>query len=473
MARLELKLNAEPPAWAKRPPAVPFTLPERLKTFGKGQACHIVTYGCQMNEHDSEVMLGILTGMGFTPTADPAEADVILLNTCAIRENAAEKVLGKTAELKVLKRHNPNLLIGVGGCLPQETGQTDRLLRHSPHLDLVFGTHNLHKLPELLEAARYSQEAVVDVWDSPQEMLESLPSVRADKLKAWVNISYGCNKMCTYCVVPETRGRERSRMPEDIVAEVQGLAAAGYKEVTLLGQTVNSYGHDLGRAYTFAGLLRQLDDTPGLERIRYMSSHPRDFSRDLIETIAASRTVCEHFHMPVQAGSNAVLRAMRRNYRIESYLKLIEDIRSIVPGASITTDIIVGFPGETEEDFQETLAVVEQVRYDMAFTFAYSPREGTPAAQMPNQVPEEVKHERLQRLMAVQNQISWEQNQKMTGQTVEVLIEGPSKKDPAVLMGRTRTNKVVLFPGPDEWIGQLRPVRINVARSWTLHGEAV
>lgn len=438
----------------------------------EGGRYHILTYGCQMNEHDSEVLAGLLETMGYRP-APIGEADIILLNTCSIRENAVERVLGKLGELKGLKRRRPDLLLGVCGCLPQQEGQAERLLRQAPHLDLVFGTHNLHELPQLVRQARLSALPVVDLWEKAGPVVEHLPVRRPERVKAYVNVSFGCNKMCTYCVVPSTRGRERSRRPEDIEAEVRALANDGCREVMLLGQTVNSYGKDLRDGTNFASLLRRLDRIDGIERIRYMSSHPRDFSDELIETIASSRAVCEHFHMPVQAGSNRVLRAMHRSYRIERYLELVDRVRRAIPHASITTDIIVGFPGETEADFQETLDVVRRVRFDSAYTFIYSPRPGTPAASFPDQVPEPVKRERLQRLMGLQDAISREINEGLVGQVCEVLIEGPSKKDPRMLSGRTRTFKLVNFPGDAAAVGRLARVRITGAKTFALTGELV
>ncbi|MCG0237768.1 MAG: tRNA (N6-isopentenyl adenosine(37)-C2)-methylthiotransferase MiaB [Firmicutes bacterium] len=436
---------------------------------------HIETYGCQMNEHDTEIMYGILQRMGYVRAAGPEEADVLLFNTCAVRETAVEHALGRIGQLKPLKYRNPDMIIGVCGCVPQVEGQVERLLRMFPYLDLIFGTHNIHKLPELVERARNTRETVVDVWDSmgPEGIPEDLPVAREGDLKAWVTIMYGCDKKCTFCIVPRTRGRERSRLPEHILREVQELGRLGYKEVTLLGQNVNAYGKDLGFT-DFAQLITLLDqNSPGIERIRFTTNHPKDFKPHMIEAIAQAKKVCEWFHLPVQSGSDAVLRRMRRSYNRRQYLDLVRRIRELIPHAVITTDIIVGFPGETEEDFRQTLDLVEEVGYDAAFMFMYSPRAGTEAAQYPDQLPQEVKKERLHRLMEVQNRISLEKNRAMVGKVEEVLVEGFDKGKPGILYGRTRGNKLVTFPGGAELIRQLVPVRIVKANTWTLEGEAL
>lgn len=431
----------------------------------------IETYGCQMNEHDTEIMYGILQRMGYGKASRPEEADVLLFNTCAVRESAVEHALGRIGQLKPLKYKNPDLVVGVCGCVPQVEGQVERLLRMFPHLDLIFGTHNLRMLPDLIRRARESRETVVDIWDSlGPEVPEHLPVAREGDLKAWVTIIYGCDKKCTYCIVPRTRGKERSRLPEHILAEVQELGRAGYKEVTLLGQNVNAYGRDLGYV-DFGDLLALLDqNSPGIERIRFTTNHPKDFRPKMIEQIARAEKVCEWFHLPVQAGSDAVLRRMRRSYNRRQYLELVRRIRELIPHATITTDIIVGFPGETEEDFRQTLSLVEEVRFDAAFMFMYSPRAGTEAARYEDQVPQEVKKERLQRLMAVQNRISLEKNQALVGQVQEVLVEGFDRGKPTVVYGRTRGNKLVTLPGDASLIRRIIPVRITAAQTWTLSG---
>lgn len=433
----------------------------------------VQTFGCQMNEHDSEVIAGILEDRGYVPASTVEEADLVIFNTCCVRENPERKVYGRVADLKRLKRANPDLIIGICGCMVQQDGEAERIASKLPHVDLVFGTMNLHRLPELLDKVEAGQR-VVEVWDEEGGIVEHLPMRRADAVSAWVTIMYGCNNFCTYCIVPYVRGRERSRRFEDIVDEVRSLGRAGYREVVLLGQNVNSYGHDLEDGRDFADLLRALDGTPGIYRIRYTTSHPRDFSQKLIDTIADCRTVCEHFHLPLQAGSDRVLSRMNRGYTRAQYTDLVRRIREAVPGCSITTDLIVGFPGETEEDFLETLEVVREVRFDSAFTFVFSPRRGTAAARMDDQVPEDVKSDRIQRLIKVQDAITLEINKALAGKIVEVLVEGESKTNPSMLAGRTRTNKLVIFPRDDRARkGTLVKVRITEPHAWTQMGEVV
>lgn len=432
----------------------------------------IIAYGCQMNEHDAEVLAGQLEELDYLPIDDEAAADLIILVTCAVREHAEQRVYGKIGELYRLKQENPNLVLAVGGCMSQQDEVAKKLKQRFPYLDIIFGTHNLADFPELLRTARASQETVLEILDREGEVREQLPRVRQDGLKAWTTIMYGCNNFCTYCVVPYVRGRERSRQPDSIVAEIKELASRGYQEVSLLGQNVNSYGKDLAQDYDFADLLRAVNET-GISRIRFMTSHPKDISPRLIEAMAACEHVMEHLHLPVQAGSNHILRAMNRHYTRERYLQLISEIRTAMPGITLTTDIIVGFPGETDEDFADTLSLMEAVRYDAAFTFAYSPRGGTPAAKMLEQVPEAVSKERLQRLNELQARISMERNQELVGSQQELLVEGPSKNDPSRLTGRARGNKLVHFVGPEELSGQLVQVRITQAQTWNLFGELV
>lgn len=432
---------------------------------------YIETWGCQMNEHDSEVLRGLLEEAGYQRATSEETADVIILNTCCVRERAENKVLGYLGKLKVLKAKKPGLVIGVGGCMAQRQGMAETIRRQAPHVDVIFGTHNLHRVPELVRRARETRQAQLEVWSRPLEDIpEGLPVRREGGVRAWVTITYGCNNFCTYCIVPYVRGRERSRPPEIILEEIRGLAAEGYKEVMLLGQNVNSYGRDLDSGTDFADLLVMVNDIEGIERIRYTTSHPKDFSRKLLETVAACSKICEHFHLPVQAGSDAVLARMRRRYTRSDYFRLVDEIRERIPGASITTDLIVGFPGETEEDFAATMDLVERVRFDNAYTFIYSPRAGTEAAGFPDQVDAGVKKERFARLVERQNRISWEINQELVGQEVEVLVEGPSKTNPEVLSGRTRTNKIVVFPGQAR-PGEFQAVRITEAGAWTLFGE--
>ncbi|AZR72647.1 tRNA (N6-isopentenyl adenosine(37)-C2)-methylthiotransferase MiaB [Anoxybacter fermentans] len=436
---------------------------------------HIITYGCQMNEHDSERLAGQLRELGYSSIDDYTKADIIILNTCCVRENAELKVFGKIGELKALKRKKPDLIIGIAGCMMQQENVVEELLKKYPHVDLIFGTHNIHQLGDLVRKVIEKRKRIVEVWDEGRELIPELPSERKSPFQAWVSIILGCNNFCTYCIVPYVRGRERSRPMEDIIREVKRLVADGVIEITLLGQNVNSYGKDFKNCKVgFADLLKELDKIEGLKRIRYMTSHPRDFSDKLIETIRDSKKVCEHFHLPMQSGSSRILKKMNRGYTQESYLELIRKIREAVPEASITTDFIVGFPGETEEDFAETLKVVEMVEFDAAYTFMYSPRSGTPAAKFEDQISEEVKKERLQRLMELQAEKSLKKNKKLEGQIVEVLVEGESKSNPERFQGRTRTNKLVLFDKKDEDLtGKLVNIRINRAQSWNLYGEIV
>ncbi len=435
---------------------------------------YLHTMGCQMNDHDSEVITGILLSLGYQSTEEVEEADLILYNTCCVRENPERKVYGHIGSYKALKEKNPQLIIGICGCMPQQKQELQRLLKELPHLDLVFGTHNIHRLPELLARAE-NGERVVEVWDEAeyqegQDFRDSLPVQRTHGLKAFVNVIYGCTNFCTYCIVPYVRGREHSRTPEAVVNEVTELVQAGYREVTLLGQNVNAYGKDLSIDTSFSTLLAELNNIDGLARIRFTTSHPKDMGNDLIEALGSLDKVCEHLHLPVQAGSSRLLRRMGRGYTREYYLDLVGRIRKSVPEISLTTDIIVGFPGETDEDFKETLSLIEEVEFDSAFTFIYSPREGTPAARMTDQIPEEVKKERIYELIELQNSISAKKMQQLVGSRVEVLIEGASKEG---LVGRTRSNKLVHFDGPSNLFGSIQDVEITEACTWSLKGRIV
>jgi tRNA-2-methylthio-N6-dimethylallyladenosine synthase len=432
----------------------------------------IYTFGCQMNEHDSEIIAGMLENMGYAEADSDEDSDVILFNTCCVREKPERKLYSHIANLKSLKSRKPELVIGVCGCMAQQEGVRKILLEKHLHVDLVFGTHNMHRLPELLEKIRATGERLFEVWDSEGDIVDGLPVLRTDPLKAWVSIMYGCNNFCAYCIVPYVRGRERSRSPEEIEREIIELGRKGYKEVTLLGQNVNSYGKDMEAGSDFSDLLMRLDRLGAVARLRFVTSHPKDCPSKLIDTIASCKSVCEHIHLPLQAGSNRVLERMNRKYTRERYLELVHEIMAKIPDASITTDLIVGFPGETEEDFEDTLDMVRQIRYDSAFTFAYSPRPGTKAATFTDQVRDDIKKDRLYRLIEVQNVISLEKNQELVGRSVEVLVEGKSKTNPNVLSGRTGTNKIVVFPGSlEDLYGKLVHVRINAARAWTLEGE--
>ncbi|MCO7174763.1 tRNA (N6-isopentenyl adenosine(37)-C2)-methylthiotransferase MiaB [Sporolactobacillus kofuensis] len=449
-----------------------FSIPEDMKSIGKGKRYLIETYGCQMNEHDTEVMAGILEEMGYQETEEPIDADVILLNTCAIRENAENKVFGHIGRLKTLKVENPGLILGVCGCMAQEEVVINKILAKHPQVDLIFGTHNIHRLPQLLKEALFGKEMVVEVWSKEGDIVENLPQSRRGHFQAWVNIMYGCDKFCTYCIVPYTRGKERSRHPEEIIQEVRDLARQGYKEVTLLGQNVNAYGKDLPDMENY-GLGNLMDEIRkiGIPRVRFTTSHPKDFDDHLIEVLGKGGNLCEHIHLPVQSGSSAILKIMGRGYTRERYLDLFHKIKDTVPNASFTTDIIVGFPNETDEQFEETMSLVRECQFDGAFTFIYSPRAGTPAARMKDNVPMEVKKERLQRLNQLIDELSAKSNAKYQDQIVEVLVEGESRKNAEVLSGHTRTNKVVNFRGPKSLIGQLVQVKVTDAKMWSLDGE--
>ncbi|OBR66854.1 tRNA (N6-isopentenyl adenosine(37)-C2)-methylthiotransferase MiaB [Paenibacillus oryzae] len=449
-----------------------FSIPEELKTMGIGKFYLIQTYGCQMNEHDTEVMKGMFEEMGYVWTDDRSKADVILLNTCAIRENAEDKVFGELGHLKVLKTEKPGLLLGVCGCMSQEESVVGRILQKHSFVDMIFGTHNIHRLPNLLESAYFSKEMVVEVWSKEGDIIENMPKKR-EGLRAWVNIMYGCDKFCTYCIVPFTRGKERSRRPEDVIAEVRELARKGYKEITLLGQNVNAYGKDFeDMDYRFGHLMKDISQID-IPRVRFTTSHPRDFDDYLIEVLATRGNLVEHIHLPVQSGSTEVLKRMSRKYTRESFLELVSRIKAAIPDVVLSSDIIVGFPGETDEQFEETMSLVEQVGFEFGYTFIYSPREGTPAAGMEDNVPMEVKKKRLKRLNDLMASICREKNEQLIGQSIEVLIEGESKNNPDVLSGRTRTNKLVHLEGPKEWIGQFVQARVTDAQTWYIKAEPI
>lgn len=450
-----------------------FSIPEEFKGMGQGRKFYIRTYGCQMNEHDTEVMAGIFMALGYEPTDGVEDANVILLNTCAIRENAENKVFGELGHFKTLKKQRPDLLLGVCGCMSQEESVVNRILKVHPFVDMIFGTHNIHRLPQILNEAYLSKEMVVEVWSKEGDVIENLPKVRKGNIKAWVNIMYGCDKFCTYCIVPYTRGKERSRRPEEIIQEVRHLAAQGYQEITLLGQNVNAYGKDFEDIEYGLGDLMDEIHKIDIPRIRFTTSHPRDFDDHLIEVLAKGGNLLDHIHLPVQSGSSEILKIMARKYSRESYLELVAKIKAAMPNASLTTDIIVGFPNETEEQFEETLSLYREVEFDSAYTFIYSPREGTPAAKMKDNVPMEVKKERLQRLNAVVNEISAKKLKAYEGQIVDVLVEGESKNNPEVLAGYTEKSKLVNFRAPKSAIGKIVKVKITKAKTWTLDGEMV
>ena len=432
----------------------------------------IINYGCQMNESDSEHYAGQLLDLGYEASADYEHADVVVINTCCVRENAEKKILGKIGEMKRLKRENPDMVLCVAGCMAQEWGKD--LQKKYPQVDLVLGTAHVNNFSSILQNHLAGHGCAESVYDDlaimPQEFEGSF--VRKSNFAAWVPIMYGCNNFCTYCIVPYVRGRERSRSAEAICHEIEKAVALGYKEFTLLGQNVNSYGKDRGEEEGFSKLLELVDAIPGVERIRYMTSHPRDMSEAVVRTIAESQHICKNFHIPVQSGSSRIMKAMNRGYDRERYLKLVETIRRCVPDAVITTDLIVGFPGETEKDFEETLDLLRTVEYDDAFTFIYSPRKGTPAAGFEAQVPDAVKHERLDRLMALQNEICLKRNKRLVGRTLAVMVEGPSKSNPAMLSGRSDGNDLVLWPKiRDHAPGDLVNVKMERAQTWLIRGK--
>ena len=431
-----------------------------------------VTYGCQMNEEDSEKMSGMLKSMGYEKTENRDEASIIIFNTCCVRENAENRVYGNLGELKKVKKKNPNLVIAICGCMMQQEGMADKILKTFPYVDIIFGTHNAYKFPEYLNRVKTEGVQVKEILDKETKIVEGIPIDRESSIKAFVTIMYGCNNFCTYCVVPYVRGRERSRKSEDILNEIKDLVSKGYKEVTLLGQNVNSYGKGLEEDINFAKLLRKVNEIEGLERIRFMSSHPKDLTEEVIMAVKECDKVCEQIHLPVQSGSDTMLKAMNRHYDRATYLSLVNKIKEEIPGCSITTDIIVGFPGESEEDIQDTIDLVKEVKYDSAFTFIYSRRNHTPADKMENQIPEDIKHERFNRLVEAVNENVIRGNKFYEGKTVEVLVEGPSKTDETKLMGRTRNGRLVNFSCEDKnLIGKLVNVKINRAQPFSLIGE--
>ena len=432
------------------------------------QSYYIYTFGCQANTADSEQLAAQLQQAGYTQAASPDTATVIVLNTCCVRESAELKIYGKIGELKKLKTGDPSKIIGVAGCLAQK--DKEKLFAKAPHLDFVMGTFTVGSLIENINKVLEKREHVLSVWE--QAETRRLRPNLSGQISAWVPIMYGCNNFCTYCIVPYVRGRERSRQVDEIIDEISALADQGVKEVTLLGQNVNSYGKDLSDT-SFADLLYKVDQIKKIERIRYMTSHPRDMNREVIDVVKTGRAICEHFHLPVQSGNDTILSAMNRGYSISAYRSLVSAIRNAVPNASLTTDLIVGFPGETEELFEQTLEFIREIEFDAAYTFLYSPRSGTPAATMEGQISSQVKKARLQRLMDLQNEISLNINKRLEGTVAEVLVEGPSKNDPGAFVGRTRTNKIVIWEHTGkEKSGDLIPVSIEKAQTWVLKGKS-
>ena len=447
-----------------------YIMTNELSKIGLGKKYHLITYGCQSNVRDSETISAILEDMSFTSTDNMEDADLILLNTCAIRENAHNKVFGMLGRIQHMKESRPEILVGVCGCMAQEVSVVNELERKKKCVDIVFGTHNIQNLPKLISEAMDKNEQVIEVFSKEGDIIENLPVKRESMYKAFVNIMYGCDKFCTYCIVPFTRGKQRSRKKEDILKEVEDLIKLGYKEVTLLGQNVNAYGKDLDEDITMAELLEMVSKT-GIERIRFVTSHPWDFTDEMIDVIAKCPNVMPYIHLPVQSGSDRILKLMGRRYTKESYLKLFHQIKEKIPNASVTTDIIVGFPGETEEDFKETLDVVNECKYDGAYTFIYSPRENTPAASMEDNVSKEEKEDRLSRLNELVNKYYKLNNDNMLNKIVPVLIEGTSDKNEEMCAGYTDTNKLVNVKCSKDYIGKIVNVKITEAKTWSLDGE--
>ena len=446
-----------------------FHIRDDLKTLGTGKTYFVKTYGCQMNVHDSENIKAILEMMGFSETFDMMDADLILLNTCAIRENAHNKVFGMIGRIKHLKEQKPNIIAGICGCMAQEEVVVNEILDKFSFLNFVFGTHNIHELPEILNRAMHQKNIDIEVYSCEGNIIEKMPAKRDNKYKAWVNIMYGCDKFCTYCIVPYTRGKQRSRRFDDIISEVKALKDDGYKEVTLLGQNVNAYGKDLHLEFDMSDLLEAVAKI-GIERVRFVTSHPWDFTDKMIDVIAKYPNIMPYIHLPLQSGSDRILKLMGRRYTKKSYLELFDKIKKNIPNVAITTDIIVGFPSESDDDFEDTLDVVRKCKYDSAFTFIFSPREGTPAAKMKDETPLKVKEERLHRLNELVNEYALEANKKYLNKTVKVLLDEESDKE-GCLAGYTETMKLVNVKAPKEMLGKIVDVKITEVKTWSMNGE--
>ena len=449
-----------------------YIVENNLKSIGEGKTYFVKTYGCQMNEHDSENIKAILEDLSFTASEDMESADLIILNTCAIRENAHNKFFGMLGRIKHLKESRPFIIVGVCGCMAQEEVVVNEIMKKHSWVDIVFGTHNIQNLPIILNNSLKNKSLEVEVFSCEGDIIEDIPVKRDSKIKAWVNIMYGCDKFCTYCIVPFTRGKQRSRKPEFILDEVRKLKQDGYREVTLLGQNVNAYGKDLDINYKMENLLEDVAKI-GIDRVRFVTSHPWDFTDSMIDVIAKYDNIMPYIHLPLQSGSSKILKLMGRRYTKEEYLELFHKIKKAMPNCSITTDIIVGFPGETEEDFKETLDVVNECKYDSAFTFIFSPRVGTPAEKMDDSVPFEEKNDRLHRLNLLINKYSKEANDKYLGKVVPVLVENISEKDESKVMGYTDTMKLVNVSADKKYIGQIINVRITDVKTWSMDGEIV
>ena len=437
---------------------------------GKKKTYHVVTFGCQMNARDSEKLAGILERIGYAET-DTEDADFVIYNTCTVRENANLRVYGRLGQMKRTKQRHPDMLIALCGCMMQEPLVVDKIRKSYRHVDIIFGTHNIFKLAELIQTRLNTGKMVVDIWKDTNQIVEDLPNERKYSFKTGVNIMFGCNNFCSYCIVPYVRGRERSREPKDIIREIERDVADGVKEVMLLGQNVNSYGKNLEQPISFAKLLQEIEKIEGLERIRFMTSHPKDLSDELIAVMGQSKKICRHLHLPLQSGSSRILKLMNRKYTKESYLDLVDRIRKGCPDISLTTDIIVGFPGETEEDFLETMDVVETVGFDSAFTFIYSKRTGTPAASMENQVPEDFVKDRFDRLLKLVQQKASEASARFTGSVQKVLVEDVNEHDETMVTGRMSNNLLVHFKGTSDLIGQIVDVHLEECKGFYYIGN--
>ncbi len=448
-------------------------LEEMSKKAGRPLTFCVTTFGCQMNARDSEKLVGILEQVGYVEESEEEKADFVIYNTCTVRENANQRVYGRLGQLGRAKKKNPYMMIGLCGCMMQEPHVVEKLKKSYRFVDLIFGTHNIYKFAELLCTRMESERTVIDIWKDTDKIVEDLPVERKYPFKSGVNIMFGCNNFCSYCIVPYVRGRERSRDPKAVIREIERLVSDGVVEVMLLGQNVNSYGKNLEEPMTFARLLKEVEQVEGLKRIRFMTSHPKDLSDELIEVMGHSEKICRHLHLPIQSGSTRILRKMNRQYTKEHYLELVEKIREAVPGISLTTDIIVGFPGETEEDFQETLDVVRKVRYDSAFTFLYSKRSGTPAAVMEDQVPEDAAKDRFGRLLDEVQKISAEACAVHKGSVQEVLVECRNEHDASLMTGRLSNNLLVHFPGDMSLTGRLVRVRLDECKGFYYIGSQV
>ena len=443
---------------------------DKSNSLGRKLTYNVTTFGCQMNARDSEKLRGILDKVGYVRT-DSEDADFVIYNTCTVRENANNKVYGRLGYLNSLKKKNPNMIIALCGCMMQEEVVISKLKASYSFVDLIFGTHNIFKFPELLYNAIQSEDMIIDIWEDTTRIVEKLPTSRKYAFKSGVNIMFGCNNFCSYCIVPYVRGRERSRKPDEIIDEIKELVSDGVKEVMLLGQNVNSYGKGLEEDIDFAKLLRRVNDIEGLERIRFMTSHPKDLSDELIEAMADCKKVCQHLHLPLQSGSSEILSKMNRHYSKEDYLALVDKIRDKMPDIALTTDIIVGFPGETEEDFLETMDVVKKVEFDSAFTFIYSKRTGTPAAAMDNQMPEDVIKDRFDRLLAEVQSIGRSKAETYTGSIQSVLVENVNSQDDSLISGRMSNNSIVHFPGDESLIGRIVDVKLTECKGFYYIGE--